>query len=157
MWMRGTVMTAPDPDRLTRLAEAAAALAGDYAELAEASGQQFVFLTRRARSNRRMILGLVVSVALDIVLSVSMILVVVQVRHNEGATAAVTHRLDVAQTTTRQRTLCPLYSLLLASDTPAARAASKDQAVFDHSFAVIREGYAALNCAEFVAVAPSSG
>lgn len=157
-------MTTPEPDRLTRLAESAAELASDYADLAGASGEQFVFLARRARSNRRMIRALVVSVVLDVVLSAILGWVVVQVRHNEdsnaanqAATSALAHRLDVAQTTTRQKTFCPLYTLLLAGDTPAARAAAKDKAAFDHTVMVIQQGYDALGCAAFATDAPKAG
>lgn len=139
-------------DRLGRLQETANVLVREIDELSRESGTQIVSLTRRARSARRMIWGLSVSVALDIVLSVSMILVVVQVRHNENATAAITHRLDIAQTITRQKTLCPLYGVLLAAENPKARAAfPQGPDAYDHTFAVIREGYDALNCAEFVA------
>lgn len=157
--------TSPEPDRLTRLAETAADLAADYAELAEANGDQFVFLTKRARSNRRMIRALAVVLAVVLGLAAALGWVVVQVRHNENAnaanqaaTAALAHRLDVAQTTTRQKTLCPLYSVLLGAENPKARAVfPQGPAAYDHVFEVIKEGYDALECLAIVVAPPKSG
>lgn len=134
----------PETDRLGQLIATAEQLLHDVGELSADSGKQFVTLAVKARRNRQLIWVVGASLLLDIVLSVVVAWAVVQVQH-------VTHRLDVAQTTTRQKTLCPLYTLLLASDTPAARTASPDKAQFDHTVQVIRDGYAALDCAQFQA------
>lgn len=152
-----TTGSTPEPDRLARLAQQAADLAHEYAGLAEESGVQIVSLTRRAQLNRRMIWVVAVSVTLDIVLSVVLGVDLVQVSRNDRSIGALTHRLDTSQTTTRKNSLCPLYTLLIASETPAARAAAPDKAAYDHAAAVIRGGYAALDCAQFVSVAPTVG
>lgn len=137
----------PDDRVMQLLAELVAvgpALLAELGKLRSDSGTQFVSLARRARSNRRMIWALVVSLTLDLVLTT--LLSLTMVRQN-----ALTHRLDVAQTTTRQKTLCPLYTLFLAGDTPAARAAAKDKSQFDHAYQVIQAGYDALDCSTVVA------
>jgi len=154
--------TGPEPDRveqLTAWAEQAAALSREYVELAEVSGEQIVSLTERSDLNRRLIRKvrrtnrwLAASVAADIVLSVVLGLSLLQVENNANRIDQVTRRLNTSQTTTRRDTLCPLYTLLLAGDTPAARAAAKDKAAFDRSAAVIRQGYAALDCQQFATV-----
>jgi hypothetical protein len=167
----------PEPEQdvvklLEQLAAAAPQIVAELDALSEASGNQFVSLAtqserngRQIRRTRRLTWTLAVSVLLDILLSVSMILVVIQVRHNENAnaanqaaTAALAHRLDVAQTTTRQKTLCPLYGVLLAAKNPKARAVfPQGPAAYDHTFAVIKQGYDALGCAAFVIQPPKSG
>lgn len=135
------------PDRWAPLQQTAVRLLEEVEGLAAESGTQLDYLAKRTRSNRRMIRAVAVSLAVDLALSGALCWTALQTRSNERATAAVTRRLDVAQTTTRQRTLCPLYTLLLAGDTPAARAAAPDPAVFDHTVQVIRQGYDALKCA----------
>ena len=145
-------MPAPEPsqDRLTRLAETAAQLAQEYADLAEANGDQFVTLARKARANRRLIWAVAMSVVLDIALSVILAYSLMQVGH-------LTDRLNVQQTTTRRNSLCPLYTLFKASDTAAARAAAPDKVAYDHAQKVIRDGYDALSCADFVTTPPTTG
>lgn len=165
----------PGPDvaaLLAQLADAAPQIIAELDALSESSGNQFVSLATRAERDgkqitrtKRLTWALAASVLLDILLSVSMILVVVQVRHNEDSnatnqrvTAALAHRLDVAQTTTRQKTLCPLYAVLKAAENPKARAVfPQGPAAYDHVFAVIKEGYSALGCSAVVIAAPKTG
>jgi hypothetical protein len=143
----------PEPEtaeqRSIRLAAAATALVAELEEFSDDAGVQFVTLAKRAQQNRVLIwIGLVL-VALGIGLSVVVGLTVLQVQDNSRTNSELTHRLDVSQTVTRKNTLCPLYILLRAGDTKAARDASKDKAAFDKSYMVINQGYAALNCQEF--------
>lgn len=157
---------------LEQLAAAAPQIVAELDALGEESGNQFVSLATRAerdgkqiRRTKRVTWVLVVSVLLDVALSVLAYYLVVQVRHNENAnatnqrvTAALAHRLDVAQTTTRQKTLCPLYGVLLAAKNPKARAVfPQGVAAYDHTFTVIKEGYDALGCAAFVTNPPKAG
>jgi hypothetical protein len=129
-------------DELVRVGQA---VIEEIGALAEDSGNQFVSLAKRARTNRRMIQVVAVSVALDILLSV-----VIGLGWN--TLHDLTHRLDVSQTTTRQRTLCPLYGLFLASENPRSRAVyPQGPAAYDAAFQVIRDGYAALDCGQFAA------
>jgi hypothetical protein len=126
--------------------------------MAEASGSQFVFLTRRARSNRRMIWAVAASVLLDIALSVVLGISLIQLSGNAHRISQLTDRLDTAQTTTRQKTLCPLYGLFLASENPKSRAAyPQGPAAYDKAYQVIKDGYAALSCSDFVVTPPTPG
>jgi hypothetical protein len=136
-----------DPDRLTRLSELAAEIIDELDHLANDSGEQFVSLARRARTNRRLITAIIVSVALDVILSVFLALVTAQVVN-------LTDRLDTAQTIQRQKALCPLYQLFLDSQSAKGRAAAPDPVKYDHSFVVIKDGYNALGCSDFIAKSP---
>lgn len=151
-------MTTPEKaDRLTEIAALLPQLIDEVQTLGKDSGEQLVSLADRARSNRRLIVGLAVSVAFDILLSVILLGFGFALHNSNDAIDTLTDRLNTAQTTQRQKALCPLYTLFLAADTPAARAAAKDKAVFDHSFVVVRQGYDALECAQFNGGAPSLG
>lgn len=150
-------MATPAADRLAQLAQQAADIAQEYADLAEANGDQMVFLTKRAQANRRVIWILAVSLFLDLVLSAVLAVALVQVNHNARRLNQLTARLDTSQTTTRKNSLCPLYTLLIASETDAARAAAPDKAAYDHAVQVIRGGYSALGCSEFTTVPPVPG
>lgn len=132
----------PTGDRLAQLTEVARELLDEITELKEEGGEQFVSLARRARDNRRMIW-------VAIVLTVATGLGLFQVTLNADHINGLTHRLDVAQTTQRQKALCPLYQLFLDSKSPQARKAAPDPAKYDHAFEVIEDGYRVLNCAEF--------
>jgi hypothetical protein len=59
----------------------------------------------------------------------------------------------VAQTTQRQKALCPLYQVFLDSKSPEGRAAAPDPLKYDHAFKVIQEGYDALECSDFISQA----
>jgi len=137
-------------DKLVALAERAAGIAEEYAELARANGAEIVSLNRRDRSKGRRIVVVSVAVAMDVVLSAVLGLALVQVH-------TLTDRLDTSQTTTRRNSLCPLYTLLISTETSAARAAAPDRAAYDHAVMVIRGGYDALGCAEFITSPPSVG
>lgn len=144
-------------DRIVALAEQASTLADEYAALAKDNGRELVSLRQRARSNRRLIWGLAVSLAVDLVLSAVLAGALVQVNRNAHRLNQLTARLDTSQTTTRKNSLCPLYTLLIASETDAARAAAPDKAAYDHAVQVIRGGYVALGCSEFATVPPVPG
>lgn len=144
-------------DRLVELAEAAARIAEEYADLAKANGLELVSLRKRARRNRAMIWVMAVSLAVDLVLSAVLAGALIQVSRNNRSIGSLTERLDISQTTTRKNSLCPLYTLLKSSETPAARAAAPDKAAYDHAVTVIRDGYTALGCAEFVSSPPVAG
>lgn len=143
-----------DPDRLTRLAELASEIVQELEHLSNDSGDQFVSLAKRARTNRQLIIAVIVSVILDVVLSVFLGLAVIQVKHNERQISALTNRLDTSQTVQRQKALCPLYQLFLDSRSAAARAAAPDPVKYDHSFQVIQDGYDVLRCNDFIAKGP---
>lgn len=132
----------PTGDRLTQLTEVARELLDELTELKEEGGEQFVSLARRARDNRRMIW---VAIALTIATGLGLFQVTLNADHIDG----LTHRLDVAQTTQRQKALCPLYQVLLDLKSPQGRERAPDPVKYDHAFAVMEDGYRVLNCAEF--------
>jgi hypothetical protein len=132
----------PTGDRLAQLTEVARQLLSEINGLTEKSGEQFVSLARRARDNRRMIWA-------AIVLTVATGLGLFQVTINAAHIDDLTQRLDVAQTTQRQKALCPLYQVLLDLKSPQGRERAPDPVKYDHAFAVMEDGYQVLNCAEF--------
>ena len=139
----------PTGDRLTQLTEVARELLEEITELKEEGGEQFVNLAKRARSNRHMIWALVVSLALDVLLTAGFGLGLMRVDSSNDRIDALTQRMNVAQTTQRQKALCPLYQLFIDSKSPEGRKAAPDPEKYDHAFQVIEDGYQALNCAEF--------
>lgn len=149
MRKRGKMTKEEQDDRLARLTELAQTLVEEVQELAEGSGQQLVTLTKRARSNRRMIRVVAASVALDVALTAAMGFGLVQVDNNADRIDSLTHRLDVAQTETRRGAFCPLYEIFLSSRTAQGRKAAEDPKAYDRAFKVIEDGYEALRCPEF--------
>lgn len=150
----------PEPDRaaqVERLREVAQQLVQQLDDLGEDSGEQFLALARKARANRRMIRVLAFLVALGVATSGILVVVVLGVISNNHRIGQLTQRLNTSQTTTRKNSLCPLYTLLKDSDTPAARAAAPDKAAYDHAVMVIRGGYEALKCGDFVSSPPTIG
>jgi hypothetical protein len=144
-------------DRLERIAELAQLLRDEAHGLRTETDGVLSRLSRRAQVNRRMLWIVIVSLALDLALSVVLAVALVQVSRNDRSIGALTDRLDTQQTTTRRNSLCPLYTLLKDGDTASARAAAPDKAAYDHATQVIRDGYKALGCVQFVPVAPTAG
>lgn len=149
MRKRGTMTQQPDTDRIARLTDLAQTLVEEVHELASDSGEQIVTLTKRARSNRRMIRVVIASVVLDIALTAAVGVGLVQVDSNADRIDSLTHRLDVAQTETRRGAFCPLYEIFLSSRSAQGRRAAEDPKAYDRAFKVIEDGYQALRCPEF--------
>lgn len=139
----------PEPDRITRLIELATQLLHEVDELTQGSGDQLVSLARRARSNRRLIMLVMAGFALDVILTVTMAVGLLQVTRNADKISKLAGELQVSQTTTRQRALCPLYQIFLDSKSDQGRAAAADPKKYDHAFGVIQKGYDTLDCATF--------
>jgi hypothetical protein len=137
-------------DRLTRLIGLAMELNEEIDGLANKSGQQFVSLARTARTNRRMIVALIMSVALDVVLTVVLSLVGIGVVDNTNRIDSLTQQLNQDNTEQRRRALCPLYGVFSDSKSPEGRAAAPDKAKYDHAFEVIEDGYLVLGCDKFL-------
>lgn len=130
-------------DQIPVLVSTAARLMDQVEELAQASGHQFVSLAERSRTNRRISYIAISGLVLDIVLSIVLTFGLYQIH-------ALTERLNVAQTTTRQRALCPLYRVFLDSKSPQGRKLAPDPQKYDRAFRVIGKGYNALKCEEFI-------
>lgn len=149
-------MSTPESDaKLQELISVGTQLLGQISEFAEKSGIQFVSLAEKTRSNRRAIAVMAVSLALDILLTLAMVFSQLQINRTDHQITALTDRLDKAQTTQRQKALCPLYQLLLDSKSDAGRAAAPDKKAYDHAFSVIQSGYDALDCSSFISGNPN--
>lgn len=132
----------PTGDRLTQLTEVAGKLLDEISGLKAEGGKQYVFLAKRSRFDRRMIWAV-------IILTVAFGVGLFQVNSSNDRIDGLTQRLNIAQTDTRQRAWCPLYSLLLGSKSAQGRKAAADPKAYDHAFRVIGDGYRALKCDEF--------
>jgi hypothetical protein len=144
-------MTNPENDqKLEDLISVGTRLLGQIEAFTSEGGRQFVNLAQRAQSNRRAIWLLSISLLLDVALTVFMIFSQIQISSNEHGISSLTDRLDTAQTTQRQKALCPLYQLLLDSKSDAGRATAPDKKAYDHAFSVIQVGYDALDCSVFI-------
>lgn len=150
-------MATPDSERIEELTRAANELIREVDSINKTSGERVDILAQDAkrlakdakRSKR-------VTIALSVIVGVLVILaplVVIALR----STIQITSRLDSASTTSRQKALCPLYEVFLASDTKEARKAAPDPAARDRAFVVIRSGYEALGCKEFKGSVPELG
>lgn len=142
--------TPENGDRLDRLISLATGLNDEIEQLSSASGRQFVSLARSSRNNRRMIIALIASVALDVVLTIVLSLVGVGMVENTNRIDALTKQLNTDNTDQRRRALCPLYGVFLDSKSPQGRAAAPDPAKYDHAFEVIEDGYRVLGCDTFL-------
>lgn len=141
-------------DRTDELIVLANALIAEVDELAGDSGKQFVSLAQRARTNRLLIMATAASVAIDLALTVILTLLGIGMQHNTDRIDSLAQRLDQAQTVQRQKALCPLYQIFLDSKSPQGRAAAPDPQKYDHAFVVIRQGYDALDCDQYITGAP---
>lgn len=124
-------------------------------QLTDNQGNQLISLSKTARTNRRFITVIGVGFALDVLITVAMILYGVQLNGNSSRLDELTHRLDVSQTTTRQQVLCPLYQLFRDSRSPEGRKRAVDPEDYDRAFDVIEKGYDVLNCEVFIGGSPT--
>lgn len=127
-----------DARALTEAAEHAALNAGALAE--QIAGLRADLATERKRG-RRNTLGLVfmaLGLLLDVVLTVSLVVVSME----QYVTAS-------EQARTRVRVLCPLYEVLLAAaanPSPESQSSPTAKARFDAAVKTIRNGYTTLGC-----------
>lgn len=134
-------------DDLVRAAEDLTARMDAIREGADASTAGLAKEVKRDRRVTRVLVGIVASV-LVVAAAVGVAL---------NGMYENTSRLDASATVNRQKALCPLYELLLASNTKMSRERAEDKDLYDRSFKVISDGYAALQCREFKGNAPTLG
>lgn len=146
-----------EDETLAQLAKDASALLAKVTALAGDRDDAVTNLGEQTKRNRRMIIGLAVISVVTLLLSFLVAGAITIANSNTEHISQITTRLDESQTLERQKALCPLYSLLVAADTPAAREAAADKALYDKDFSVIREGYSALKCSDFTGGAPTLG
>jgi len=136
-------MPQQNDDQIAELIAAARELVDGINALTGDTGNQLVGLSRTSRMNRRMITLLAGSLVLNLVLTFSAL-------RSNSRLDALTHRLDVAQTSGRQNALCPLYGVFLAAKNSKSRANyPQGPEAYDRAFQVIQDGFVALNCTEF--------
>lgn len=121
------------------LAAQAEALTQSVATLAHSADR----LNKRTRRSE-IIIGLtVLSFLFDITLT---ILLYVGLHDQQDATRTI-QAVQANGAVVRQQVLCPLYQLLISSESPQARAAyPHGPAAYDQAFATLRAGKSALNC-----------
>lgn len=136
--------------RIEELIQAASRLTDEAAQLAGDKGAQITRLSRAARQNRLMILGVIGGGILDVVLTIVLAVVGAGVVGNNNRIDGLTQNLQRQQTDQRQRALCPLYGLIREGNTPAARKAAPDKERFDHTVEIITQGYKVLGCDKYL-------
>ena len=134
---------------IAALAESAQELAERVTALNGDTGETLLGIARYTRTSRRMIIAVIMSVVLDVALTVLLAFGFNTLDNANTQIQQITARLDQSQTVVRQKAFCPLYSIFLASESAAGRVKSGNPAAYDRDFAIIRQGYDALKCADF--------
>lgn len=132
------------------LARAAEALSAKLDAIREGADVSTLGLAKEVRRDRRIVRLLVACVA-----SVLAMAPFVGIALNN--TYKNTDALKTSATVNRQKALCPLYEMLLATNTKMARERAHSKEDYDRAFKVISDGYAALQCKEFKGDAPTLG
>lgn len=148
-------MTPGKEERQAQMIDLARQLLGEIDELGTKTGDQFVSLAKRARTNRILIVATIASVAIDLAITVVLGIIGIGMQHNTDRIDALTQRLNDSQTVQRQKALCPLYQIFLDSQSAAGRKAAPDPKKYDHAFVVIRQGYEALQCDQYITGTPT--
>ena len=143
-----------DHTEVEALVEAATGLMDRVHALARDEGIQFDTLARKSHQNRILATVAIVGLVLDVLITVVLTFIGLGMQSNTDRIDGLTHRLDIAQTTTRQKALCPLYQVFLDSKSAAGRAAAPDPEKYDHAFVVIKQGYDVLDCSAYISKAP---
>lgn len=111
-------------------------------------------LQRSSQTNRKLIIGLCVSLILDLLLTTAMGIGIIRVNDNSHKTDILADKVNTEVTVQRVEALCPLYQLFVDADTTTSRAAAAargdDMVIRDKAFSIIRKSYDALRCRDFV-------
>lgn len=111
-------------------------------------------LQRSSQTNRKLIIGLCVSLILDLLLTTAMGIGIIRINDNSNKTDKLAAEVNTEVTVQRVEALCPLYQLFVDADTTTSRAAAAargdDMALRDKSFSIIHNSYDALRCHDFV-------
>lgn len=133
-----------DREGIAALTEAAHTLINKIDQLDRGTGSQLLALTKRSKLNRNLLILMAVAGVVTLALTAAVVV-------GYQRTDDLAHRLDVAQTTQRQKALCPLYGLFLSSRNDKSRAAYPQGAqAYDRAFGIIQDGYDVLECASFI-------
>lgn len=145
-------------DEIAALTAAAQDLIRKVDAVGTETGQSLVDLGATAKTNRRLIWIVSVSLTFNLILTALVGIGLFGVHNNSDRLDAVTTRLNTSQTVGRQKALCPLYTLFLNGKNDTARK-NYPQGVkaYDAAFKVIQDGYNALECQDFTGTAPKLG
>jgi hypothetical protein len=127
------------PGDTTELEARAEALTRSVADLTGAADR----LSKRTRRSEIAIGLTILSFLFDITLTV---LLYVGLHNQQSATEAI-QAVQANGAIVRQQVLCPLYQLLISSESPQARAKyPRGPAAYDQAFATLHAGQKALDC-----------
>lgn len=144
-----TLSEDPHSRQLQALTNAALELVDSVEQLNRESGSQIVGLTKRQATSRKIIIWLIVSLVVDLFLTVALAVGYVYLDRTAHQAEATASQLKYNSTVQRQKALCPLYQLFLDSKSPEGRKRSLDPEKYDQAFVTIEEGYKVLKCSEF--------
>jgi hypothetical protein len=136
-----------DRERIAALTEAANELVEQIHRLNVDSGQQLVTLARRASSNRRMIYALAASLALDVMLTVALLLVGIRAT-NAGNRADQVHaqQIGTCQSSNDARAAqVQLWDYILSLPSPRPRT-NEQQRQLDQFRAYVNTVFAPRDC-----------
>lgn len=143
--------------------DALAVGAEELTESLRALNENMTRLEGRDKTNRRIITVLAGFVVLKLVTIIVLIVVLVDLNganHRIRDSLRQSYVTSQQQAQTRIKVLCPLYSVLLASigsQPPSGNVGSALRKQYDASVKVIRDGYAALDCASSTPSAAPTG
>jgi hypothetical protein len=94
-----------------------------------------------------MIKLLAVSLVISLLSIAALTFSLVAIDNNSDEIGKVTDRLDIAQTTTRQKVLCPLYEVLISSENPVSRERyPRGPEAYDMIFDILQKSYNFIGC-----------
>lgn len=120
-------------------------------------GDTIVEVAEATRRTRRIVRKLTAVFLVEMLLILLVGVGFIGIHNASNRIKGVTDNLKSVQTVQRQKALCPLYELLIATDTDQNRSQARDKEAYDHAFKVIKGGYRALNCASFQGAHPVLG
>jgi hypothetical protein len=142
----------PTNGDIAQLTNVATELTVQISRLNRQYADQMVKLAEQQQKNRRVNRALILLAAIKVTVIIALVVTMFQLN-------AITDRLDMAQTTNRQKGLCPLYTVFYElTNTPEERKAGKARSAnpesYDWAVATIHEGYRNMQCAKFRGDAP---
>jgi hypothetical protein len=100
-------------------------------------------LDRRTNRGEKVVIGVIVGLTLDLILSIVVGVVLIQLQ----GTTQIVSETQAREARTRQDSLCPLYRLILGTYNPDSRPEGDARQTYIDQFKIMREAYAALDCA----------
>lgn len=137
-------------NKLDELNEQAKGLITEISKLNEETGNQISGVSKRLTRNQKIMWLLVATLLLTVITTVVLAFTVASTRENTEKVDAITTRLDIQQTVTRQKVLCPLYQIFVDSRSEQARKTyPRGPEEYDRIFNIIQTSYDTIKCGEF--------